>query len=527
MRSFLLLLSTLLIGQTLMAQVPPRRESKLLTSPTGDLPHSEMASTPRYVSIEDVLMEEQMRGFVKNYRYANPSSTVYDTLIRNTQQFGPDEVPTYDPQTIADRLYGLPTIIPMDYNAEVQRYIEVYAERKRDLTARVLGLSRVYFPIFEEALDREGMPIELKYLSVVESALNPHAVSRVGATGLWQFMLSTGRMYDLDVNSFVDERKDPYRSTEAALRYLKGSYKEFGDWLLAIASYNCGPGNVRKAIHRSGGKRTFWEIMPYLPRETRGYVPAFIAVNYVFNYASEHNLYPVYVDFTLNQDTLHLRQMDITLAEIAKLTGADVDELRYLNPELKLDRVPFSNETYLLRVPPTVSSYFAKYPRTLRDDFGKRREMAAPRVTQVSNTSSSASAHSAHSSPPSGTKLYYHTVRTGEVVGAIAERYGVAASSVARWNGLSRYRIKVGQKLKIYTTPSRAAAAASPKTTAKPTAAKPTPTTTGAGTYHAVRNGDTLWDIAKRYGVSVGTLTYLNPGLNARDLKVGQAIRVK
>lgn len=523
MRSFLLLLSALLIGLSLQAQMTPQRESKLLTPISQGASLADPAQRTGQVPIEDDLMEDQWHGFVKNYRYPNPTSTTYDTLLRNTHRFRADEVPKYDAQTIADRLYGLPTVISMDYNQYVQRYIEVYTERKRDLTAKVLGLSRVYFPIFEEALDRHGMPLELKYLSVVESALNPHAVSRVGATGLWQFMLSTGRMYDLQVNSFVDERKDPYRSTEAALRYLKAAHEEFGDWLLAIASYNCGSGNVRKAIHRSGGKRTFWEIMPYLPRETRGYVPAFIAVNYVFNYASAHNLFPVYVDFSLHQDTLHLQHMDITLQEIATLTGVDLDELRYLNPELKLERVPYSDKPYVLRVPREVAVYFAKYPRSLRADYGKRREMSRPNVTLVSNQSS----HSSYS-PPAGTKLYYHKVRTGEVVGQIAERYGVSARAVANWNRLYRYRIKVGQKLKIYTTPDKAAAAASYRPKPKQTAQATRQTvSSGQGSYHAVRNGDTLWDIAKRYGVSVSTLTQLNPGLDARDLKVGQAIRVR
>lgn len=525
MRSSLLLLTMLLMGQWLMAQTTPHRESKVLT-PLSEGQSATSDPTPGgYVSIDDERIEAQMRGFVKNYRYANPTSTVYDTLLRNHQQFRAHEVPEYDPQTIAERLYGLPTLIPMDYNRYVQRYIEVYTVRKRDLSSKVLGLSRVYFPIFEEALDRAGMPLELKYLSVVESALNPHAVSRVGATGLWQFMLSTGRMYDLQVNTFVDERKDPYRATEAALRYLKAAHEEFGDWLLAIASYNCGPGNVRKAIHRSGGKRTFWEIMPYLPRETRGYVPAFIAVNYLFHYAAAHNLHPVHVDFTLQQDTLHLRRMDISLAEIAKLTGADLDELRYLNPELKLERIPFSDQPYVLRVPTEVATYFAKYPRSLRADYGKRREMARPNVTLVSHQSSSASSSYR---PPKGTQLYYHEVKGGEVVGQIADRYGVSARSVAAWNGLYRYRIKVGQKLKIYTTPAKAAAAANyrPPTQSPPT--KPAPqVASGDGSYHTVRNGDTLWDIAQRYDISVGTLTRLNPGLNARDLKVGQAVRVK
>lgn len=269
---------------SIQAQV--NTSSKLLSDPDSAIVATTKGSNFSDFESEVKPIDAQLQGFVKNYKYPRPTTRSYDTLLHNTEKHTPKEIPTYKPTTIGRRLYELPTTIPMDYNSYVKRYIDVYTKQRRDQTAKMLGLTRVYFPIFEEHLDRMEMPIELKYLPVVESALNPHARSRVGATGLWQFMLSTGRLYGLNVNSYVDERKDPYKSTEAALRYLKRSYEEFGDWLLAIASYNCGPGNVRKAIRRSGGKRTFWEIRPYLPRETRGYVPAFIAVNYAFNYAS-------------------------------------------------------------------------------------------------------------------------------------------------------------------------------------------------------------------------------------------------
>ncbi len=474
---------------------------------------------------QDDPIHDRMDGFDADYRYADPTTTLYDSLLLNTEDFAPDEVPRYSPQEIADRLYGLPTLIPMDYNRYVQRYVEVYTVRKRDLVARMLGLSRVYFPIFEETLDRAGLPIELKYLPIVESALNPHARSRVGATGLWQFMLGTARMYGLRVNSFVDERRDPYKSSEAAARYLKGAYEEFGDWLLAIASYNCGPGNVRKAILRSGGKRNFWEIMPYLPRETRGYVPAFIAATYAFNYASLHNIYPVRVDFTLHQDTLHLREMDITLSEIAQLTRTDVEELRYLNPELQRDWVPYSAQKYVLRVPSQVANYFAQYGRSLRTKYGKRRNAPKPDVSAVAAQSSSVS--KASYSPPAGTKRYTYTVRTGDVVGSIADRYGVRARDVARWNGLYRYRIKPGQKLKIYTTPAKAARAANYRPEPRPEPKPERQAPTGSGTFHTVRSGDTLWDIAKRYNISVQRVKTLNPSLDPSDLKVGQTVKVK
>ncbi|MEM7659374.1 MAG: lytic transglycosylase domain-containing protein, partial [Bacteroidota bacterium] len=275
-------------------------------------------------SEEKKALDKQMDDFVKHYHYDSPTTTTYDSILLNTHGFQSDEVPKYSAEVIQARLNELPMVISMDYNIFVQRYIDTYSLRRRDQVSRMMGLAKVYFPMFEQELDKRDMPLELKYLAVVESALNPHARSHVGATGMWQFMLGTAKMYGLKVNSFVDERKDPYKSTNAALDYLSASKEEFGDWLLAIASYNCGPGNVRKAILRSGGKRNFWEIRKYLPRETRGYVPAFIAAAYVFEHASDHNIYPTYVDYDYRADTLELRNLDITLSEIANMCKVDV-----------------------------------------------------------------------------------------------------------------------------------------------------------------------------------------------------------
>ncbi|MEZ4825031.1 MAG: lytic transglycosylase domain-containing protein [Bacteroidia bacterium] len=361
MKSSVSLFVLILLTIPLLAQVSPSK-SKLLPDDTQE---TKELSTPNPVdensptkgsSFQELTDEdpvsEQIDEMRRDYSFPGAKASTYDTLLYNTQGFRSSEVPSYAAGTIRSRMYELPTVIPLDYNVYVQRYIDVYTVKKREQTARMLGLSKVYFPLFEEYLDREGLPLELKYLSVVESALNPHARSRVGATGLWQFMLGTARMYNLEVNSYVDERCDPLKSTEAATRYLKNAYNEFGDWLLAIASYNCGSGNVRKAIARSGGKQNFWEIMEYLPRETRGYVPAFVAATYAFEYASEHNIYPIYVEFDYSQDTLHIARLDITLQEIAEITRTDYELLKNLNPELKIDRIPYSNDPYILKVPP-------------------------------------------------------------------------------------------------------------------------------------------------------------------------------
>lgn len=469
---------------------------------------------------EDQAIEEGMDSMDVHYTFDNPTSSVYDTLIFNKYNFRSDEVPMYRDEVYEQRLNDIPAVIPMDFNPKVKRFIELYARDRREQVSRMLGLSKVYFPIFEAALDRERMPIELKYLSVVESALNPHARSRVGATGLWQFMIGTGRQYGLTVNSYVDERKNPYKSTEAAVRYLKNAYDEYGDWLLAIASYNCGPGNVRKAIARSGGKKDFWAIMNYLPRETRGYVPAFIAATYVFEYAPEHNLYPIYVNFDYQSDTLHIRKMDITLEEIAEMTNTKLEVLQRLNPELQRGRIPYSSQTYVLRAPFRVTEYFASFPISIRDKYGAKRDTYEKRHTATASFSASSSYQPTY---PTNAKLHYHVVKEGEVVGAIAEAYHVSTRSIANWNNLYRYRIKVGQKLRIYTNskPERVKTIAE---TAPQAVAKPT----GPGTFYQVRRGDTLWDISKKYnGTSPTSIMALNPGVNAKDLKPGMSIRVK
>ncbi|MEO0896529.1 MAG: transglycosylase SLT domain-containing protein [Bacteroidota bacterium] len=513
-----LLLSLLLIGASLLIGQNTLTKTDSTKTPTKGSSFAQLEKDDR--------VEEAIKGFSKTYRFPKPTTSKYDTLLNNTGKFRSNEVPTYNSSVVSRRLYELPTLIPMEYNTYVKRYIDVYTKKNRNLTSKMLGLRPVFFPIFEEELDKNNMPLEIKYLAVVESALNPHARSRVGATGLWQFMLSTGRMYNLKVNTFVDERKDPYKSTKAAVKYLKNAYEEFDDWLLAIASYNCGAGNVRKAIRRSGGKRDFWSIRPYLPRETRGYVPAFIAVNYVFNYSSEYNIYPEYPDFKMSQDTLHIRRLDITLQEIARMTKANINELRYLNPELKLDRVPYSSNTYVLRVPSSVSNYFASHEKAIAAKYGKKRNQTYTDkpISYASNKSYSSSYQ------PKGTKLYYYKVKSGDVVGSIAERYGVSKSQISAWNNLYRYRIRVGQRLKIYAKPSRVNTSISTSgkaSTSKPKVAQAAPPSNGSMKFHKVKQGENLWLISRDYGLTVGQLQSLNPGIQASKLKIGQTIRVK
>ena len=261
-----------------------------------------------------------------------------------------NENPVFTPEEYIDRLRRMPTVLEMGYNDIVQRFIDRYMARLRHSVSYMLGATNFYVPIFEEALEAYQVPLELKYLPVIESALNPRAVSRVGATGLWQFMLGTGKQYGLEVNSLVDERRDPVRSSYAAARYLRDLYRIFGDWNLVIAAYNCGPGNINKAIHRSGGEKDYWRLYPYLPAETRGYVPAFIAANYAMTYYCEHGICPMSTKLPLETDTVVVDR-DVHLEQIAKVLDLDIEMLRSLNPQYRRDIVPGATKKYAIRLP--------------------------------------------------------------------------------------------------------------------------------------------------------------------------------
>ncbi len=442
--------------------------------------------------------------FDKDYTYDNPITNIYDTLIYNTHNYNKYEVPVFSSEVINNRLRSLPTIIPMDYNQYVQRYIDVYTIEKRDRVAQILGLTDVYFPLIEQELDRQNMPMELKYLSIVESALNPHAKSRAGATGLWQFMLATGQEYGLKVDSYVDERRDPYKSTVAAISYLKKAHETFGDWLLAIASYNCGAGNVRKAINRAGGVYDFWAIRDYLPAETRGYVPAFIAATYSFNYFYDHNIYPIHTTFRLNQDTIHIKNLNLSLYEIAQLTGANIDELQNLNPELKMGAIPYSSyESYILRVPSGVSDYFSKYDSYIADKYGPKYYTSSP-ATQVVYYNADGSVSTVASG---NTSSFENSSSPSESQAEIERNNQLAASRTTQQQ-----------------TKPAAPAVTKPAVT-KPAASTPAKPTTAAK-YHTVKKGDTLWEIGQKYNVTVDQLRKLN-GSAVKQLNPGEKVRIK
>lgn len=471
-------------------------------------------------SVEAFSITRALDSLLPNTHYKTLPKLETDTAALNTYHFTSDIVPVYTAKEYEERLKALKSPISLDYNSYVQSYIDLYTVKRRGQVSRMLGLSHFYYPMFEQELDRQGLPLELKHLAVVESALNPHAVSRAGATGLWQFMLATGKMYDLKVTSYLDERQDPQKATAAACRYFKRMYKSYGDWLLVIAAYNCGPGNVNKAIIRSGGKKNFWEIRANLPRETRGYVPAFIAATYAMSYPSEHNIYPVAFDFSFMQDTIEVDE-SFDLQYLAKLTDTEYRILKDLNPELKTNKIPPGG--YTLRVPFKCGEIWAAKKDSIYEVIAQMDpNPTAPKdagVSPITKTKYS-SGSSTNDNAPGGTVLVYHTVRSGEVVGKIAEKYHVSASSISRWNNLRRYRISVGQKLKIYA-PARYASAASKKSSTKATT--PVKIQPGQKT-HTVRSGDTLWDIANKYeGLTLEKLKQMN-NLTSNSLKVGQKL---
>lgn len=371
--------------------------------------------------------------------------------------------PTYDKQVYIDRLKRLPNVMEMPYNDIVQKFIDRYTGRLRRSVSYMLGASNFYMPIFEDALSAYDIPLELKYLPVIESALNPKATSRVGAAGLWQFMPSTGKQYGLEINSLVDERRDPVKASYAAARYLRDLYKIYGDWSLVIAAYNCGPQNVRKAMQRAGGEADYWKIYPYLPRETKGYVPAFIAANYVMNYYCEHNICPMRTTLPAKTDTVVVTR-DIHLKQIADMCGVNLEELRALNPQYRRDIVNGNSKPSVLRLPISVVNSFISNEDSISnyqaDQLFTRRslvevdEQTQPRYTSSKRTSSKkgygrSSKKSKGKKGKKGRGGKSVTVRNGDTLSEIAERNHTTVSKLRKLNGIKGSNIRAGKKIKV------------------------------------------------------------------------------
>ena len=339
------------------------------------------------------------------------------------------------------RLSKMPCLMEMPYNPNVRSFIELYTVRKRHQVEYMLGMSNYYFPLFEQVLGANNLPLELKYLSIIESALNTTIVSRMGAAGLWQLMIGTGRMYGLEINSLVDERLSPVKATNAAAKFLKDLYAIYGDWNLVIASYNCGPGNVNKAIRRAGGKRDYWAIYPYLPRETRGYVPIFIAANYSLHYASQHNLCPAIVNMPTLTDTVMVHQR-VHLEQVAGVLNLPIDEVRLLNPQYKKDIIPGDIKPYALCLPlNSINAFIAKFNEVISY---KADELINNRRSEIEIVQAASTI-----TPGGSGRVTYHKVKSGQTLSDVADKYGVSLKKLKKWNNIKGSKIMIGQKLKI------------------------------------------------------------------------------
>ncbi|WP_291867307.1 LysM peptidoglycan-binding domain-containing protein [Maribacter sp.] len=437
------------------------------------------------------------------------TNALFEDMYEEVATLDPDI--TYETEINTDslkaRLERLNQRTPFNiaYNPSLENVIKSFLNRKRGLMERMLTVSQFYFPLFEEQLDNYDIPLEMKYLSIVESALNPRARSRVGATGLWQFMYGTGKMYDLDVSSYVDERSDPIKATEAACKYLGKLHGIFDDWDLALAAYNSGPGNVNKAIRRSGGQKNYWNIRRNLPRETAGYVPAFIATMYLFEYAEEYGLKAKEADRTyFVTDTVHVKSL-ITFKQISELVGVDMEEIKLLNPSYKLDVIPFiKGKDYSLRLPVAALGKFVANEEAIyahvKEEL-KSKESPLPQLVKAQD------------------QIRYK-VRSGDFLGKIASRYGVGVSQIKRWNGLRSNNLRVGQRLTIFTKNRGVVSSKKPKKKSATIA-----NTKNIKT-HTVKSGDSLWTISKKYpGISIENLREWN-GISGNNLKLGTKLKL-
>ena len=499
--------------------------------------------------------------------------------FENKYSFEPDFVPVYPDSVYIQRLKDLNSPIPLVYNIHVKNFIDVYLVQKRRSVAAMVGLSHYYFPVFEEELDKNGMPLELENLAIIESALNTYAISRVGATGLWQFMYQTGKIYGLNITSYVDERRDPYAATKAAVAYLKEMYGIYHDWLLVIASYNCGAGNVNRAIRRSGNKTNFWDIYPYLPSETRGYVPAFIAATYVMNYYKEHNVYASQICYPGMIDTIYSNR-NLNFDVISKVCNIPVEKIRMYNPQYPRDVLPQSTSTvkYAFRLPLTDIARF----ESNRALVLASQDTIDNAFNQRYNINSSSQNTNNYNAGAAQYKLYYYKVKAGDNLGIISGLYNCDIYDIKRWNNISGFNVSTGRLLKIYVPAVEAdqykninylsyqqkanilqnkgrqgdqanvqqkkstdTTANSNQQTSTQNNSKPETVKTQTNSqqnnntnintannpkyvFYTIKNGDTLWSISLKFpGNSPNDLMTMNNIPGSRAIRPGQKIKVK
>jgi membrane-bound lytic murein transglycosylase D len=434
----------------------------------------------------------------------------------NKYHFAQDSVPLYDDYTYQARLAKLDAVSPFDlvYNEHVKGFIHMYTLRKRESVSRMMGVAQLYYPMFEEVMDKYNIPLELKHLAVIESALIPHARSRVGAMGLWQFMYPTGKMYGLNVTSYIDERCDPYKATVAAAEYLKMLYNMFGDWQMVLAAYNAGPGTISKAIRRSGGKKTYWEIRPYLPTETQGYVPAFIAANYVMTHGAEHNIYPAMPRKTYFEVDTVVVKHPMTFDQLAEVLSITTDEVLYFNPQYRKNIIPAGGNALCLpkqKIAAFLNNEQAIYAAI---DAQSRENGFLESIAEVKRI---------------------HTIRSGEKLSTIARKYGVTVADLKTWNYIGKKGMRPGKKLTIYVreknvkpkkldvnaaTGNLAAKQESVDTQLAENTSKP------EFIYHKVKRGETLSGIGNKYNVTVKELMTDNNMKNS-SVQLGQTLKIR
>lgn len=505
-------------------------------------------ATDESVNVMDSLLEA--------YFSTNPAWN-FDQRDYDMLGYAATDTPRFTPEVYAERISKINSPIPYTYNKSVQGFLDLYCMRRRTQVSNMLGLSQTYFPMFEAELDRKNMPIELKYLAIIESALNTHAVSKAGATGLWQFMNGTGKLMGLRIDSYVDERRDPYMATVAAVAYLEDLYNIYNDWFLSIAAYNCGPGNVNKALRKAGGgDKTFWDIENYLPKETRGYVPAFIAATYVFEYHKEHNIRPAKYDYDFSMmDTLMITHK-MTIEQLAPYVGLTAEEIALNNPALKTKTIPGSPYPYPLRLPMNAVATFYANKDSLYASLNKKETQnlatLAKNVEEVNNakaktatktttdaTTAATTTTTKEITDPEAPVTVSYTVKKGDNLGYISDWFDCSVADIKKWNKLSSTKIVPGQKLKLtvpakheeqYAMINKMTSAEKQKLTdiqlisAAPAEKEPA---TKEVIYYTVKPGDTLWGISQKYpDNTVDKIRELNGLEKNETLKTGTKIKL-